>query len=181
LAAFPVPEKFNEAVSARYSPNRLAENRATHTPATPAISDCFVLVIAKAIFGFTQFVSLILTGPWALAAFAGKQLHLPRLLLQYPQKITGECDLVDTSVPGCRPLGGRERDSSSATGPVHARNYIVERIAPFAHLFELRLKAGNLGIGWQKLYLDRQVERHRGCLFLGTNDTGTSHQRFFSA
>jgi hypothetical protein len=27
--------------------------------------------------------------------------------------------------------------------------------------------------------LDRQVERHRGCLFLGTNDTGTSHQRFF--
>jgi hypothetical protein len=125
---------------------------------------------------FTQFVSL----PCALAAaFSGKHLHLPRLLLQFPQKITGECDLVDTSVPGRRPLGGRERDSRSATGPLHARNYIVERIAPFAHLIELRLKAGNVGIGRQKLYLDRQVERHRGCLFLGTNDTGTSHQRFF--
>ena len=103
----------------------------------------------------TQFVSLIITGPWALAAFSGKHLHLPRLLLQYPQKITGECDLVDTSVPGRRPLGGSERDSSSATGPLHAGNYIVERIAPFAHLFELRLKAGNLVIGWQKLYLYR--------------------------
>src|SRR5262249_16880183 len=80
-------------------------------------------------------------------AFSGKHPHLRRLLLQYPQKITGECDLVDTSVPGRRPLGGRERDSRSATGPLLARNYIVERIAHLRICSNCALKQATSGSG----------------------------------